>query len=99
MKTSLHKDKMSDTDGKVADKRGIAGGDDPELWNKYRIEKYIDNHAHRRGNRHVNILSEKQLDEVFRALLNDNPDLIFLGRKCRLTSELWNNYISFDYII
>lgn len=44
-------------------------------------------------------LTEKQLDEVFRALLNDNPDLIFLGRKCRLTSELWNNYISFDYIM
>ncbi len=44
-------------------------------------------------------LSEKQLDEVFKSLLNDNPDLIFLGRKCRLNSELWNTYISFDYIM
>ena len=44
-------------------------------------------------------LSEKQLDNVFKALLNDNPDLIFLGRKCRLNSELWNDYISFDYIM
>ena len=44
-------------------------------------------------------LSEKQLDKVFKSLLNDNPDLIFLGRKCRLNSELWNTYISFDYIM
>lgn len=44
-------------------------------------------------------LDEKQLDEVFKALLNDNPDLIFLGRKCKLTPELWNDYISFDYIM
>lgn len=44
-------------------------------------------------------LSEKQLDRVFKSLLNDNPDLIFLGRKCRLNSELWNTFISFDYIM
>ena len=44
-------------------------------------------------------LNEPQLDEVFKALLNDNPDLIFLGRKCKLTPELWNDYISFDYIM
>lgn len=44
-------------------------------------------------------LSENQLDRVFKSLLNDNPDLIFLGRKCRLNSELWNTFISFDYIM
>lgn len=44
-------------------------------------------------------MTEKQLDEVFKSVLNDNPDLFFLGRKCRLNSELWNTYISFDYIM
>lgn len=44
-------------------------------------------------------LSSEELDEVFKALLNDNPDLFFLGRKCSLKSELWNTFIYFEYIM
>ncbi len=44
-------------------------------------------------------LNEDQLDNVFRALLYDNPDLFFIGRKCTLRAELWNNYLSIDYIV
>ncbi len=44
-------------------------------------------------------LTSGELDEVFKALLNDNPDLFFLGRKCSLKAELWNDFISFEYIM
>ncbi len=44
-------------------------------------------------------LDEEALDNVFRALLYDNPDLFFLGRKCSVKAELWNDFFSAEYII
>lgn len=44
-------------------------------------------------------LNEEELDNVFSALLSDNPDLFFLGRKCSVKAELWNDFFSVDYII
>ncbi len=44
-------------------------------------------------------LTQTELDEVFKAILNDNPDLYFVGRKCTLKPELWNVFISFEYIM
>ena len=44
-------------------------------------------------------MSETELDNVFKALLCDNPDLIFLGRKCKAVSELWNTFFSAEYIM
>lgn len=44
-------------------------------------------------------LDEDMLDNVFRAVLYDNPDLFFLGRKCTVTAELWNDFFSVEYII
>jgi len=44
-------------------------------------------------------LDEESLDNVFRALLYDNPDLFFIGRKCSVKAELWNDFFSVEYII
>ncbi len=44
-------------------------------------------------------LNEEELDNVFRALLYDNPDLFFLGRKCSIKPELWNDFFTVEYII
>lgn len=44
-------------------------------------------------------LNEDELDHVFFALLSDNPDLFFIGRKCSVTAELWNDFFSVDYIV
>lgn len=41
----------------------------------------------------------KELDNVFSALLFDNPDLFFLGRKCAVETRMWLTYFSVDYII
>lgn len=41
----------------------------------------------------------KELDNVFSALLYDNPDLFFLGRKCAVETKMWFTYFSVDYII
>ena len=40
----------------------------------------------------------KELDNVFSALLFDNPDLFFLGRKCAVETRMWSTYFSVDYI-
>ena len=40
-----------------------------------------------------------QLDRVFSAILMDNPDLFFVGRKCTLYSRLLKTYCSIEYII
>lgn len=40
-----------------------------------------------------------QLDEVFSALLYDNPDLFFVGRKCTLLTALFETSCSIDYIL
>ncbi len=47
----------------------------------------------------VPAIDAKQLDRVFSALLMDNPDLFFLGRKCTLTSEMLKTYCAPEYII
>lgn len=47
----------------------------------------------------VPYLTGDQLDNVFMALLYDNPDLFFLGRKCSVTSGFLTDYFSVDYIM
>ena len=44
-------------------------------------------------------IDAKQLDRIFSALLYDNPDLFFVGRKCTLFSEMLRTYCSVEYII
>ncbi len=39
-----------------------------------------------------------QLDSVFSALLSDNPDLFFVGRKCTLITEFFRVSCSIEYI-
>lgn len=41
----------------------------------------------------------KQLDRVFSALLSDNPDLFFVGRRCTLTAKGFSNYCAVEYYI
>lgn len=47
----------------------------------------------------VPAINADQLDRVFSAILMDNPDLFFLGRKCTLTSEMLRTYCAPEYII
>lgn len=47
----------------------------------------------------VPYLSGEQLDDVFMALLYDNPDLFFIGRKCSVTSGFLTDYFTVDYIM
>ena len=47
----------------------------------------------------VPAIDASQLDRVFSAILMDNPDLFFLGRKCTLTSEMLRTYCAPEYII
>ncbi len=47
----------------------------------------------------VPAINADQLDRVFSAILMDNPDLFFLGRKCTLTSEMLKTYCAPEYII
>ncbi len=44
-------------------------------------------------------ISGEELDRVFSALLYDNPDLFFIGRKCAVETRLWHTYFSVDYIV
>ncbi len=44
-------------------------------------------------------LNEEELDNVFVALLLDNPDLFFVGRKCSIKSALLYDLFSCEYII
>lgn len=44
-------------------------------------------------------ISGEELDRVFSALLYDNPDLFFIGRKCAVETRFWQTYFSVDYII
>lgn len=41
----------------------------------------------------------EQLDRVFTAILMDNPDLFFVGRKCTLSSRMLKTYCAVEYII
>ncbi len=47
----------------------------------------------------VNRIDSETLDEVFYALLNDNPDLFFVGRKCRLRTHGLKTSFSVDYTV
>lgn len=43
-------------------------------------------------------ITAEQLDAVFSALLYDNPDLFFVGRKCTLITEFFRVRCSIEYI-
>lgn len=43
-------------------------------------------------------ITVEQLDKVFSALLRDNPDLFFVGRKCTLLTEVFRTSCFIDYI-
>ncbi len=44
-------------------------------------------------------IDAQQLDAVFAALLYDNPDLFFVGRRCTLLTEVFKSSCSIEYII
>ncbi len=44
-------------------------------------------------------INADQLDRVFSAILMDNPDLFFVGRKCTLSSRMLKTYCAVEYII
>lgn len=44
-------------------------------------------------------LDAEKLDEAFMALLYDNPDLFFVGRRCSTTTRLFKSYCSIEYIM
>lgn len=43
-------------------------------------------------------INVEQLDNVFSALLRDNPDLFFVGRKCTLLTEVFRTSCIIEYI-
>lgn len=47
----------------------------------------------------INRIDSEMLDKVFYALLGDNPDLFFVGRKCVIRGEGNKTWFSVDYII
>lgn len=47
----------------------------------------------------INRIDSEMLDNVFYALLCDNPDLFFVGRKCVLRAENKKTWFSVDYTI
>lgn len=47
----------------------------------------------------VPAIDADQLDRVFSAILMDNPDLFFIGRKCTLSSRMLKTYCAVEYII
>ena len=44
-------------------------------------------------------INSEQLDRVFTALLYDNPDLFFVGRKCTLLTQFFKTNCSIEYIM
>lgn len=44
-------------------------------------------------------IDAEQLDRIFSALLYDNPDLFFVGRKCTLSSEFLKTFCSVEYTV
>ncbi len=44
-------------------------------------------------------VTAEQFDNVFSALLSDNPDLFFVGRRCSLSSGVLNSSCTIEYII
>ena len=47
----------------------------------------------------INRIDSNELDAVFHALMSDNPDLFFVGRKCVLRSVGNDTWFSVDYIV
>lgn len=47
----------------------------------------------------INRIDSQELDAVFYALMSDNPDLFFVGRKCVLRSVGNDTWFSVDYIV
>lgn len=47
----------------------------------------------------INRVDSEELDAVFYALMSDNPDLFFVGRKCVLRAVGNDTWFSVDYII
>lgn len=47
----------------------------------------------------VPAINADQLDRVFSAILMDNPDLFFIGRKCTLSSRMLRTYCAVEYIV
>lgn len=47
----------------------------------------------------INRIDSEMLDNVFYALLCDNPDLFFVGRKCVLRAENKKTWFSVDYTV
>lgn len=44
-------------------------------------------------------INAEQLDRIFSAILMDNPDLFFVGRKCTLSSRALRTYCAIEYIV
>ncbi len=44
-------------------------------------------------------INGEQLDKIFSALLSDNPDLFFVGRRCTLTAKGLSTYCAVEYYI
>ena len=47
----------------------------------------------------VPAINADQLDRIFSAILMDNPDLFFVGRKCTLSSRMLRTYCAIEYIV
>lgn len=47
----------------------------------------------------INRIDSEMLDNVFYALMSDNPDLFFVGRKCTLRTVGSETWFSVDYLI
>ncbi len=47
----------------------------------------------------INRIDSETLDEVFYALMSDNPDLFFLGRRCTLRTVGMHTFFSVDYTV
>lgn len=47
----------------------------------------------------INSLKPEQADRVFEALLNDNPDLFFVGRRCSISTKGLQTTFSVEYTV
>ena len=51
------------------------------------------------GSIEINRISYEQADRVFEALLNDNPDLFFVGRRCSVSTKGSKTTFSVEYTV
>lgn len=47
----------------------------------------------------INRITSEQADRVFSALLNDNPDLFFIGRRCSIVTNAFQTAFSVEYSV